>query len=205
MKKSIITSLALAGLLLPVHGDDTKTKDREQVDKVAETHVDHTDKVKKTPTRRSLEAASLQSAEVFNMQGEEVGNIHQLLVNPKSGKIGHAIVSVGGFLGIGDRLVAVPWKEIKVMDVWEMDENYDAKASDDAVEENEEKEVDYAKATLRVYIDTDKTRLEKAPVFDADTADKFDDEENINAIDTYWEGYRTVKTTDKEPEAAVTE
>lgn len=46
--------------------------------------------------------------EVFNKQGEELGEVEDLIVNVKRGAISHVLVSSGGFLGIGDRLLPVP-------------------------------------------------------------------------------------------------
>ena len=50
---------------------------------------------------------------VTNPQGEEVGNVHDALFT-KDGKISGVVLSVGGFLGIGDKLVALPWEAVEV-------------------------------------------------------------------------------------------
>ncbi|MGH7077855.1 MAG: PRC-barrel domain-containing protein [Acetobacteraceae bacterium] len=57
-------------------------------------------------------ASKLVGATVYNDSGDNIGSIDDLLVN-NSGKIDTAIVSVGGFLGIGSKLVAVPFDKFK--------------------------------------------------------------------------------------------
>jgi sporulation protein YlmC with PRC-barrel domain len=49
---------------------------------------------------------------VQNDQNQHVGKVDDLIVTPDD-KITMAIVSVGGFLGVGDKLVAVPWQQLK--------------------------------------------------------------------------------------------
>lgn len=63
-----------------------------------------------TPERLGhlAKASKVIGAEVKNLQDENLGKIHELAVDLESGRIVEAILSVGGFLGIGDRLVAVP-------------------------------------------------------------------------------------------------
>src|ERR1700751_3064405 len=49
---------------------------------------------------------------VYNDQNEKIGSIKDLMVD-KSGKIDAAVIGVGGFLGMGERDVAVKWSELK--------------------------------------------------------------------------------------------
>jgi len=53
-------------------------------------------------------ASSLIGMDVRNPQNEKLGDIKDLVVDLHTGKIGYAVLSVGGFLGIGDKYVAVP-------------------------------------------------------------------------------------------------
>jgi sporulation protein YlmC with PRC-barrel domain len=41
---------------------------------------------------------------------DTIGEINDLVLDAQSGKLRYAAVSVGGFLGIGDKMVAVPWQ-----------------------------------------------------------------------------------------------
>ena len=52
---------------------------------------------------------------VYNDQNEKIGSIKDLMLD-KSGKIESAVIGVGGFLGMGERDVAVKFSEIKWSD-----------------------------------------------------------------------------------------
>ena len=52
-------------------------------------------------------------ATVYNEGGDTVGTINDLLVDP-SGKMDKAVLSVGGFLGIGSKYVAVTFDQLKI-------------------------------------------------------------------------------------------
>jgi sporulation protein YlmC with PRC-barrel domain len=57
-------------------------------------------------------ASSLIGATVKNSQGESVGKIDELVIDPQEARIKAAVVSVGGLLGIGAKSVAVPWNKV---------------------------------------------------------------------------------------------
>ena len=57
---------------------------------------------------RSHRISKIIGSEVRNKSGDKIGDIRDLMVDD-SGAIKLAIVSTGGFLGVGDRLHAVPW------------------------------------------------------------------------------------------------
>src|SRR6185295_20340683 len=48
-------------------------------------------------------------ADVRNLQGENLGDIKDIVIDRASGRIVYAVVSFGGFLGLGEKLFAVPW------------------------------------------------------------------------------------------------
>ena len=58
-------------------------------------------------------ASNLLNASVKNAAGETVGDINDLLLD-SSGKISHVIVGVGGFLGIGERNVALKFDQVRL-------------------------------------------------------------------------------------------
>jgi sporulation protein YlmC with PRC-barrel domain len=70
----------------------------------------HTDK--STPFRRVMSASSLCQDSVRNRVGDEVGSIKEIMIDVPSGRIAYAVMSVGGFLGMGDRLLAIPWEAL---------------------------------------------------------------------------------------------
>jgi sporulation protein YlmC with PRC-barrel domain len=57
-------------------------------------------------------ASKLEGLDVYNQSNEKIGDISELLVD-SSGKIQAVVVGVGGFLGMGERDVAIPFDQIK--------------------------------------------------------------------------------------------
>ncbi len=57
-------------------------------------------------------ASKLIGEDVENSAGEKIGKVDDLLVS-RSDRVMYAILSVGGFLGIGNRLVAVPFQALQ--------------------------------------------------------------------------------------------
>lgn len=61
-----------------------------------------------------LSASSINSDCVKNRQKEELGDIKDLMIDVESGKIAYAVLDFGGFLGIGNKLFAVPWNALEL-------------------------------------------------------------------------------------------
>lgn len=61
-------------------------------------------------TPRVLATSALKGSRVGNFAGEDLGKVDDLVVDVATGRLGYVIVSIGGFLGIGDKLFAVPWE-----------------------------------------------------------------------------------------------
>ncbi len=60
-----------------------------------------------------LRASHIIGREVKNSQDEDIGEVDDLIIT-KDDNVVKAVVSVGGFLGIGDKLVAVPYDQLQV-------------------------------------------------------------------------------------------
>ena len=56
-----------------------------------------------------LSASTLDGNEVFNHQDENLGTIKDIMLDVSAGKVCYAVMSSGGFLGMGEKLFAVPW------------------------------------------------------------------------------------------------
>lgn len=97
-----------------------------------------------------LRASKVIGMAVHNHQNEDLGNIEDLVLDAKTGKVRYAAVSMGGFLGLGDDLFAVPWAAIKLQ---------------------KDEDGDYV---LRVNVD--KARMENARGFDQDNWPNFGDQ-----------------------------
>ncbi|HEY2463797.1 MAG TPA: PRC-barrel domain-containing protein [Steroidobacteraceae bacterium] len=59
-------------------------------------------------------ADTLIGNDVYNPAKESLGTIKELMIDMSSGMISYAVLSFGGFLGMGDRLFAVPWAALKL-------------------------------------------------------------------------------------------
>jgi sporulation protein YlmC with PRC-barrel domain len=60
-------------------------------------------------TRRVLGATTLTGDRVRNAAGDDLGKVHEIMLDVARGRLAYAVLSFGGFLGIGDKLFAVPW------------------------------------------------------------------------------------------------
>jgi sporulation protein YlmC with PRC-barrel domain len=86
-----------------------------------------------------LSTGSLTGTKIVNLDGEDLGTLDEIMLHADSGDVAYAVVSFGGFLGMGDKLFAVPWDALTV----------------DTAEH-------------RIVLDIDRERLENAPGFDKD-------------------------------------
>ena len=59
---------------------------------------------------RVLSATTLIGDDVKNAQGENLGKLEEIMLDVNTGKIAYAVLSFGGFLGLGDKLFAIPWQ-----------------------------------------------------------------------------------------------
>jgi sporulation protein YlmC with PRC-barrel domain len=69
----------------------------------------------KDTTRRRVRAASMLTGDpVRNSAGEDLGHIEQIMIDIPSGRVVYAVLAFGGFLGIEDKLFAVPWDVLRI-------------------------------------------------------------------------------------------
>jgi sporulation protein YlmC with PRC-barrel domain len=61
-----------------------------------------------------LSASTLIGDSVENAEGEGLGELKELMIDCDNGTIAYAVVSFGGFLGLGDKLFAIPWQSFAV-------------------------------------------------------------------------------------------
>lgn len=57
---------------------------------------------------RVVSASSVIGNKVVNSEGEQLGNIKDLVIDLDDAQIAYAVLSFGGFLGLGDKLFAIP-------------------------------------------------------------------------------------------------
>ena len=59
---------------------------------------------------RVLSATTLIGDDVKNRAGEDLGELKEIMLDIHSGQIAYAVLSFGGFLGLGDKLFAISWQ-----------------------------------------------------------------------------------------------
>ena len=106
---------------------------------------------------RVMAAAALKGDDVLNTAGDKLGTLDEIILDVPSGRIAYAVLSTGGFLGIGDKLFAIPWR---------------------ALTRDPENEC--------FILDVSKERLEQAPGFDKDHWPTMADETWAREVHTYY-------------------
>jgi sporulation protein YlmC with PRC-barrel domain len=94
---------------------------------------------------------------VQNPKGEDLGKIDELIISPE-GTITYAILSHGGLLGIGDKLVPIPWRALRA-----------------------------GKKEKTLIVNIDKATLEKAPNFEPKEWPNFAEPEWQKKVQIYYE------------------
>jgi len=119
-------------------------------------------------TRRVMSAGTLAGDRVRNSAGEDLGKIEEIMLDVSSGRVAYAVLSFGGFLGMGNKLFAIPWQAL-------------------TLDEGEHEFI----------LDVDKATLENAPGFDKDNWPNMADPQWGSQVFShygykpYWEGDRT--------------
>jgi hypothetical protein len=60
-------------------------------------------------TSSLISSDKVEGTAVYDRRGEKLGSIHSVMIDNMSGKVAYAVMSFGGFLGIGDRYHPLPW------------------------------------------------------------------------------------------------
>ena len=105
-----------------------------------DTHgIYHDDSTDAGSASRLMGAHTLIGEDVYNRQDESLGDIKEFMLDIRSGQIAYAVLSFGGWLGMGSKLFAVPWQSM------ELD-----------------------RVNKRFVLDSSKEQLKNAPGFDTD-------------------------------------
>lgn len=110
-------------------------------------------------TNLVLTSSSISGTKVKNPQGKDLGDVKDLMIDTETGNVAYVILSFGGFLGMGDKLFAVPFEAFR----------FDTNSEE-------------------MVIDVDKEKLENAPGFDKDNWPKSPDRSFISDIHSHY-GY----------------
>jgi sporulation protein YlmC with PRC-barrel domain len=109
------------------------------------------------PGPQLMGADTLIGNDVYNFEDEDIGDIKEIMLDVASGNIAYAVLSFGSFLGLGEKLFAVPWSALKL--------------------DTENK---------RFQLNITKERLQNAPGFDKDDWPNLADQTWANDIHSYY-------------------
>jgi sporulation protein YlmC with PRC-barrel domain len=59
-----------------------------------------------------LSASTIKGDKIVNRAGDDIGKIEELMIDLQNGRIAYAVLSFGGFMGMGDKLFAIPWNSL---------------------------------------------------------------------------------------------
>jgi sporulation protein YlmC with PRC-barrel domain len=102
-------------------------------------------------------ATTLVGDEVCNQDGESLGELKEIMLDMRSGRVTYAVLSSGGILGLGAKLFAVPWRALRLDTV-----------------------------NKRLVLDVHKELVETAPGFDPDRWPDMADPSWANQIHSYY-------------------
>ncbi len=66
------------------------------------------------PGPHLMGAETLVGNDVFNNESVDLGDIKEIMLDMRNGQVSYAVLSFGGFLGMGEKLFAVPWSALKL-------------------------------------------------------------------------------------------
>lgn len=63
-------------------------------------------------TARLIASDKVEGTHVYNLQGEHLGHVRNFMVDKYTGQVAYAVMSFGGFLGIGESYHPLPWRAL---------------------------------------------------------------------------------------------
>jgi hypothetical protein len=108
-------------------------------------------------TDRLIAADKVEGTAVYNRMGERLGTVHTVMIDKYTGQVAYAVMSFGGFLGIGESYHPLPWRVL----------TYDTRQGG-------------------YVVDLDRSRLEGAPSFTTSNMPNWSDESYRSRIDEYY-------------------
>lgn len=114
-------------------------------------------KTHKGPGPYLMGANTLTGDDVVNHKAEALGDIKEIMLDMRTGQVAYAVMSFGGFLGMGDKLFAVPWTALTLDTV-----------------------------NKRFVLNVEKDHLVNAPGFDKDAWPDMTDATWVNELHSYY-------------------
>lgn len=109
------------------------------------------------PGPELMGANTLIGNDVYNQKDDNLGDIKEIMLDVRSGRVSYAVLSFGGFLGMGEKLFAVPWAALTLDTV-----------------------------NKRFVLNVEKDRLKNAPGFDKDKWPNMADSSWTKSIHDYY-------------------
>lgn len=69
--------------------------------------------VARDETHELISASKVNGTAVYDSEGEKIGSVDDVMLEKRSGEVAYAIMSFGGFLGIGERFHPLPWDVLR--------------------------------------------------------------------------------------------
>ena len=110
-----------------------------------------------------IKASSIIGTKVVDPKGDNLGDIKEIVIDPRTGRVAYAVVSFGGFLSLGEKLFAIPFSA------------FEYKVTKSDLVESE------------YVLNVSRKRLEAAPGFDANHWPLMTDEKWHRDLHTYYE------------------
>ena len=109
------------------------------------------------PGPKIMAADTLEDDDIVNTAGDKLGELEHIMIDVPSGRVAYAVLSFGGFLGLGDKLFAIPWRALRI-----------------------------DPPNHRFILDVDKETLDIAPGFDKDHWPSMADEQWARDVHAYY-------------------
>jgi hypothetical protein len=63
-------------------------------------------------TARLIGSDKVEGTAVYGSDGQRIGSVQRVMIDKISGKVAYAVISFGGFLGIGEDYYPIPWAQL---------------------------------------------------------------------------------------------
>jgi sporulation protein YlmC with PRC-barrel domain len=74
--------------------------------------MDTNDNLERDETLDMISSEKVDGTAVYGRDGEKIGSVHHVMIGKRDGRVRHAVVSYGGFLGMGEDYFPLPWNEL---------------------------------------------------------------------------------------------
>lgn len=108
-------------------------------------------------TDRLISSDKVDGTDVYSRNGDHLGTVHDVMIDKRSGQVEYAIMSFGGFLGMGESYHPLPWRVLT-----------------------------YDTGMGGYVVDIDRSRLDLAPRYTSSAMPDWSDRGYRSRIDEYW-------------------